>query len=416
MRNPLSALRDLRGPLAVLAAMLFVSQLGIGVMLPIIPLYAMALGATPRDLGLLTTAFSLANVGAQLGVGFILDRIDPRVPVRVGIATYAAANVLISTASAVPPLLLFRGLAGLGAGANIVADRVYLSKIADPARLAYLNGLLASAGSAGALMGPAIGGLLAQVADLGAPFVVVGITSGIAFLASLRLPAAPGPASVAGGVMTSAFNRPVIVLLVANTLLLSAFGGFITTFAPFATTTFGWSTVEVGIVFSVFASGSIALAAPLGGLADRRGRRLVGTYATVPVFLFGLTLALELQRPVIYAAAFLAGAGISTFSACWFALLTEASPEARRGRTFGIVNAISTLGVIVGANGAAAIWELSDIRAALVATGLMAMLGGLTLSFLGPGAGQAEPAAQAARRRVEEERRLSGLPRDGGEL
>ncbi len=95
MRNPLSALRDLRGPLAVLAAMLFVSQLGIGVMLPIIPLYAMALGATPRDLGLLTTAFSLANVGAQLGVGFILDRIDPRVPVRVGIATYAAANVLI---------------------------------------------------------------------------------------------------------------------------------------------------------------------------------------------------------------------------------------------------------------------------------------------------------------------------------
>ncbi|MEX2045948.1 MAG: MFS transporter [Chloroflexota bacterium] len=398
MLNPMSALRELRGPLAVLASMLFVSQLGIGVMLPIIPLYAMTLGASPRDLGLLTTAFSLANVAAQLGIGFVLDRVDTRIPIRAGIATYAGANLLISTASGVGPLLAYRALAGLGAGANLVADRVYLSKFADPARLAYLNGLLASAASAGALMGPAIGGLLAQVADLRAPFVVVGLTSGIAFLASLRLPRVPQATTDAGAIVTSSFNRSVIVLLIANTFLLSSFGGFITTFAPFATVAFAWSTAEVGIVFSVFAAGSIVFAAPLGGLADRRGRRLVGTYATVPVFFLGLALALAMPRPVIYAFAFLAGGGISAFSACWFALLTEASPEARRGRTFGIVNAISTLGVVIGANGAAAIWESSDIRIALALTGLMAMIGGLMLNLLPPGI---RPAASPAPRAPE---------------
>lgn len=399
----MSALREFRGPLAVLASMLFVSQLGIGVMLPIIPLYAMALGASPRDLGLLTTAFSLANVAAQLSIGFILDRVDTRVPIRAGIATYAGANLLIATASGVPSLLAFRALAGLGAGANLVADRVYLSKIADPARLAYLNGLLGSAASAGALMGPAIGGLLAQVADLRAPFVVVGFTSGIAFLASLRLPSVPQAAVAASAIVTSTFNRSLIVLLIANTFLNSAFGGFITTFAPFATAAFAWSTAEVGFVFSVFAAGSIALAAPLGGLADRRGRRLVGTYATVPVFFFGLALALAMPRPVIYGFAFLAGAGISTFTACWFALLTEASPEARRGRTFGIVNAISTLGIVIGANGAAAIWEGSDIRIALALTGLMAMIGGLMLNLLPP---EVRPAASPAPRGPE----ASGTP------
>src|SRR5687768_14965359 len=210
MPNPLAALRDLRGPLGVLASMLFVSQLGIGVMLPIIPLYAISLGASPRELGLLTTAFSLANVAAQLAIGFILDRIDPRIPVRVGIATYAGANFLISTATSVPSLLAFRALAGLGGGANLVADRVYLSRIADPARLAYLNGLLGSAASSGALMGPAIGGLLAQVADLRAPFLVVAATSSIAFLASLRLPPASRPAAAVGGIVASAFNRSVI--------------------------------------------------------------------------------------------------------------------------------------------------------------------------------------------------------------
>lgn len=383
MPNPLAALRDLRGPLGVLAAMLFVSQLGIGVMLPIIPLYAISLGASPRELGLLTTGFSLANVAAQLATGFLLDRIDTRLPIRAGIATYAGANILISTAGGITSLLAFRALAGLGAGANIVADRVYLSKVAEPARLAYLNGLLSSAGSAGSVLGPAVGGLLAQVADLRAPFLVVGATSTIAFLASLRLPRPPrAAAEAAGAIATPAFDRSVIVLLVANACLLSAFGGFITTFAPYATAAFSWSTAEIGIVFSIFGIGGIALAAPLGSLADRRGRRLVGTYATIPVFLFGLALALALPRPAIYLSAFFAGAGISTFSACWFALLTEASPEARRGRTFGIVSAISTLGVVVGANGSAAIWEYGDIRLALALTGFMAMLGGLTLNLL----------------------------------
>jgi MFS family permease len=395
MPNPFAALRDLRGPLGVLASMLFVSQLGIGVMLPIIPLYAISLGASPRDLGLLTTAFSLANVAAQLAIGFILDRIDPRIPVRVGIATYAGANFLISTATSVPSLLAFRALAGLGGGANLVADRVYLSRIADPARLAYLNGLLGSAASSGALMGPAIGGLLAQVADLRAPFLVVAATSSIAFLASLRLPPASRPAAAVGGIVASAFNRSVIVLLGANTLLLSTFGAFITTFAPFATTALQWSTAEVGIVFSLFALGSLA-AAPLGAVADRRGRRLVGTYATIPVFFFALAMALALPRPFIYVGALAAGAGISTFGACWFALLTEASPEARRGRTFGIVNAISTLGIVFGANGAAAVWELYDIRLALAFAGVGAALAGLSLNFL-PRRPKPVPAADEAR-------------------
>ena len=395
MPDPLAALRDLRGPLGVLASMLFVSQLGIGVMLPIIPLYAISLGASPRDLGLLTTAFSLANVAAQLGIGFILDRLDPRIPVRAGIATYAGANFLISTATSVPSLLAFRALAGLGGGANLVADRVYLSRIADPARLAYLNGLLGSAASSGALMGPAIGGLLAQVADLRAPFLVVAATSSIAFLASLRLPPAARPAAAVGGVVASAFNRSVIVLLIANTLLLSTFGAFITTFAPYSTTAFGWSTAEVGIVFSIFAIGSLA-AAPLGAVADRRGRRLVGTYATLPVLLFALALVFALPRPVIYVGALAAGAGISTFGACWFALLTEASPEARRGRTFGIVNAISTLGVVIGANGAALLWELYDIRSGLVFAGIGAALAGLSLTFL-PRRPKPVPAAEEAR-------------------
>ncbi|HET8568936.1 MAG TPA: MFS transporter [Candidatus Limnocylindria bacterium] len=384
MRFPLAALFQLRGALAIVAVMAFVSSLGIGVMLPIIPLYAISLGATPRDLGLLTTAFTLANTASQLAMGFILDRLDVRVPLRAGIATYAGANVLISTATSVTSLATFRAIAGLGAGANLLADRVYISLIADPTRLAFVNGVLASANSSGQLFGPAIGGALAQVADLRAPFIVVGITSGIAFLASLTLPRAERRPPPAGAVSSRVFTRETVVLLFANTVTFLGFGGFITTFAPLTTTQLGWSTAEVGIVFSIFGAGSIALGPTLGALADRRGRRFVGSWSTLPLLAFGAGFALGLPRPVLYLLSFAAGGSLAGFGAAWFALLTEAAPEARRGRTFGVINALASLGTIVGANGSAIVWDLYGLPAALASVAAVASLGGPLLLLLRP--------------------------------
>ena len=301
MPHPLAAVRELRGPLAVLASMLFVGQLGIGVMLPIIPLYAISLGASPRDLGLLTTAFSLANVVAQLGTGFFLDRIDLRLPIRTGIGTYGAANFLDLDRGGRPFTGRFGALAGLGAGANLVADRVYLSRIADPARLAYLNGLLGSAASAGALMGPAIGGLLAQVADLRAPFIVVAATSGIALVAccgsapprrpsplvARRLGLQPLRRGPADGEHAAARDvRRLHHDLRAGTRRPRSAGPPRRSGSSSPSSRFG----------------SLA-AAPMGAVADRRGRRLVGTYATLPALLFMLALVFALPRPLIYVSA-----------------------------------------------------------------------------------------------------------------
>jgi MFS family permease len=391
VRLPFLALFELRGALAIVASMGFVASLGIGVMLPIIPLYAISLGAAPRDLGLLTTAFSVANTISQLGAGFVLDRVDVRVPIRLGSGTYAAANVLIASATNVLALGSYRALAGLGAGANLISDRVYVSLVADPARLAFVNGVLASAASSGQVLGPAIGGLLAQL-DLRTPFLVVGVTSGIVTLASFALPRAPRRPPVQGAVAPPTFTRPLVVLLLANALTFFGFGGFITTFAPYTTTALGWTTVEVGIAFAIFGAGSIFLGPYLGGLADRHGRRLVGQFTTLPLLLFGLAFVLDLPRPVLYAVSFLAGGGLAGFGAAWFALLTEAAPEARRGRTFGIVNALSSLGTIAGANGAAFVWETTGVGAALLVVAIVAAFGGPMLNLL-PRAKVARPVA-----------------------
>ncbi len=398
MRSLVARLATLRGPLAIIAAVSFVSSLGIGVMLPLMPLYAISLGATPLQLGLMTSAFSLTNTAGQLLAGMYMDRAGSLPFIRVGTGMYAAANALIATAQDAAALIAYRGLAGLGAGGNLLGSRVYITQVAPAERLALVNGVLASAGAAGSVIGPAFGGTVVALFDLRAPFVIVAITSGLALLGLLALPAPTTQAAPPRpGAPTSALNRSVVTLLLANVLLASGFGGFITTYAPFATEMRSWSMLEIGLIFSIGGIGAIAFGAPLGHLADRTGRRRVGIVATIPAALMGLAMVVDVPRPVLYAIMLLAGGGIAGFTASWFALLNEASPEGRKGRTFGFVSALSNLGTVVGALGAAAVWQAFGLPYGLLLSSAPMLLAGLALLALPSDAGRrTTPTAVAA--------------------
>ncbi|MGH2375147.1 MAG: MFS transporter [bacterium] len=383
----LQQIRELDTPVLILTAISFVSSLGIAVMLPLIPLYAVSLGASPWQLGLLTSAFAMANAVSQLAAGLLTDRLGPRGFIRGGIATYAGANLLIATAATAPMLIAYRALAGLGTGVNLVAGRIYLAQITDPMKMAFTNGVLSAAFSAGQVTGPAFGGIVTALADLRLPFLLVGLTSGVAFVGSLLLPraserTAAAPGTQASSAATGLFNRPAIILLIAQFCLLAGYGGFITTYAPLATTVLGWSTLEVGIVFSFFGAGSIVLGPWLSHLADRIGRPLIGALACIPIALFGLGLVLALPRLVLYAITFAAGGGLTAFTAAWFALLAEAAPSARRGRTFGVISAASNLGTVVGAMTASAIWQRVNLSAAMLSVTVPVMLGGAAMLLL----------------------------------
>jgi MFS family permease len=395
-----SAVRELDRPLALLAAMAFITQLGVAVMLPLLPLYATQLGASPTVLGLLTAAFGVTNAIGQLTGGFLAERFPARRLVPTGIGVYAAANVLIATAAAAVPLVAFRALAGLGAGLNQVAERLYVTQVTASARRAFANGVLSAVGAAGSVAGPAIGGLLAAVSDLRVPFILVGVTSAMATAAALFLPrprresvtATPDLAGAAEGMpaLTAAdasdapstaplARRPLAILLISNLALMSGFGAFITTYAPFATANLGWSKAEVGIVFSMFGLGSVVLGPWLARRADRTGRRRMAIVGVIPLVAFTLALALALPRPLLYATAIVGGGGLTAFEASWFALLAGATDDGRRGRAFGFVTAVSNLGIVVGAMLAAQAWELVDIRLGVILPSISLALAGATL-------------------------------------
>jgi len=376
---------ELRGPLLVLAVIAFVSAMGISIMLPLLPLYGLSLGASPVLLGLMTSGFAIANSVAQLVAGFVTERYGSRRLILAGTGTYAVANALIATAPSAVALIAYRSFAGLGAGANLVSTRLYIAEVADPARMAFVNGVLSAANSAGNVVGPAFGGLLAVASDLRTPFAVVAATSGLAFLAATLL-AKPRPHAGAvardAAAPASALNRGVVALLLANFGLLVAFGAWITSYAPFATTRLGWTTFDVGSIFTIFGIGDITLGPWLAHLADRTGRRRIGILATIPITAFGLALVLGMPRLVVYAVSFVTGSGLTAFNASWFALLTEQVPAARRGRVFGVVSAVGNLGTVTGAIAASLLWQYLDLALGLYLASAATALAGVALLFV----------------------------------
>jgi len=383
--------------------MAFISQVGISIMLPLLPLYATSLGATPTVLGLLTSSFAVLIAVGQLGGGYLVERIAPRRLVSLGIGTYAAANVLISTAGAALPLIAFRSVAGLGAGVNQVSERLYVAQAIDRTRFAFANGVLSAAGSAGSVLGPTVGGLLVGIADLRLPFLVVSATSALAFLGSLFLPkpaaearapgagattavasagASPATPNTGRGFSWSTATRVLVLLFLIQISFQASFGSFITTYAVFTTERLGWATAEVGLVFSAFGLGSILLGPVLANLADRRGRRDVAILGAGLILLFPIAFVAELPRPVLYLVSVVSGAGVTALEASYFALLADATDGGRRGRAYGWITALSSLGIVVGATAASQLWDRTgDVGLGLLTTavGLLLVMGFLLL-------------------------------------
>lgn len=369
LRSRVAGIAGSIGPaLWLLAGIGFISQVGISVMLPLLPLYATELGAPPIVLGLLTSAFAVTNAAGQLGAGFLAERWGARRTMTAGLGLYATMNALIATAASAPWLLAWRTTAGIGGGAMIVSERLYLAQAADPARRAFANGIVSAGQSAGTVAGPVVGGVAASIGGLRAPFVIVALTSAIALVGTLFLPARSHASTAAaredpGGPLDL---RPLALLLVANLALLASYGAFITTYATLATTRLAWSLVDVGIAFSFFGAGSILLGPWLAHLADRIGRRRIAAVAPLTLAAFGAGLVLGLPQPAIFGIALLGGGGLTAFSASWYALLADSAGERLMGRVFGIVNAASTVGIVIGSTLAAELWTRVDLVAGML--------------------------------------------------
>src|SRR5207302_7466427 len=150
--------------LAVLMAVAFIDMIGLMMVLPLLPLYAKSLNASPTMVGVLVASFSIAQLASSPIWGRVSDRYGRRPVLLVGLTASAIAYVVFGFASALWLLFVSRSVQGLGGGTTGVAQ-AYVADTMAPNERAKGLGWLSAATSAGVIVGPALGSFAARAGE-----------------------------------------------------------------------------------------------------------------------------------------------------------------------------------------------------------------------------------------------------------
>ena len=142
--------------MSVLMAVAFVDMIGLMLVLPLLPLYALRLHADATTIGFLTAAFPVAQLVASPVWGRVSDRYGRRPAIMVGLTASTLAYVIFGFAGSLWLLFVSRFVQGLGGGTTGVAQ-AYVADTMAPQERAKALGWLSAATSLGVVIGPVLG-------------------------------------------------------------------------------------------------------------------------------------------------------------------------------------------------------------------------------------------------------------------
>ncbi len=153
----------------------FIDLLGFGIVVPILPYYATAFGASASQLGWLMMCYSGMQFLFSPLWGNLSDRIGRRPVILICLFGMSLSMLLLGLAPLLSGLFVARLLSGFF-GANISTAMAYIADVTKPEDRAKGMGLIGAAFGLGFLFGPAIGGLLSHWGYAAAPLFASGLS------------------------------------------------------------------------------------------------------------------------------------------------------------------------------------------------------------------------------------------------
>ncbi|MCR6630098.1 MAG: MFS transporter [Magnetospirillum sp.] len=114
----------------MLVIVLFV-MCGMGMVIPVLSLYAQSFGIGPALIGLVITAFGVARLFVNLPAGILADRYGRRALLWGGPLVLGGASVAAALAEDFAALLLWRFVQGVGSGLYMTGAMVAIADLGD---------------------------------------------------------------------------------------------------------------------------------------------------------------------------------------------------------------------------------------------------------------------------------------------
>lgn len=374
--------REERRALIVLLTVIFLMIAGFGLVIPLLPFFALAFDAPAWQVTLLFSAFSLGQFIGEPFWGKLSDRIGRR-PVLIG--TTAMVGLSYAALAFAPDIywaFAIRFVNGIFAG-NISTLQGAMADITPPEKRAARMGIMGAAFSAGFTAGPFIGGVLAQpdrgalgfqLPLLAAAGFALAAVLAIVFLVRETRPRDTQPRrAVKTARLREAFAHPIISRVVMiSFIVVIGFAGIEATYGLWTEARFGWGPRQIGTAFMVVSIlGAIFQGWLTGRLARRFGEARTLTGGLVFMFIGIVMQGLAPTWPVAMAGFIFVCLGQSICFPNISALISRAAPPDRQGEMMGLNTSGMALGRIAGPVAAGQLFSGIDVGAPFAFSALL---------------------------------------------
>ncbi len=390
--------------IAVLMAVAFVDMMGVMILWPLLPLYAVNLKATPTMVGLLVASFSIAQLGSSPVWGYVSDRYGRRPALLVGLASSAFAYLVFGFTHSLWLLFVSRFVQGLGGGTTAVLQ-AYVADSMPPAERAKALGWLSAATSAGVILGPAIGSFTHRFGDsapgvFAAALVLINVACAWKWLPESRWgPAGAAPVPRSSETLGTAVRnivqpalrvlfepgRPVSRLIWIYAFAMLAFNALPPIFSLYLHDRFAVTADEIGYFFMIFgAVGVIMRTAPVGWFNARLGEVRTMRLGTLLLLTGFIIVPLAPTLPLFAVAQILLPLGTALLFPANSALVSHCAEPNEIGLTLGVQQTYRGIAAVLGPAYAGRAYEtLGQQLPFFISAGIIAFVFYLTLRVRG---------------------------------
>ena len=378
--------------LYLLSTSVGVAMIGLGIIWPLVPVYAMELGAGGIQVGLITASFNLARTFFNPLSGRLSDRWGRKPFITLGLLLYTLVSVLYVLADRIETLILVRILHG---STSVLVAPIAMALVADIApkqRVGLYLGTQNMAFMLGLGIGPVVGGIIRDIFGMHAAFYTMGglalltFIAVAAFLPDDRRRQRDLKRRAIAPLKTLLKNRIVLGLFLLR-FFLAAGQGTVYTFIPIFALQIQLTSSQVGFILGANIYLIAFLQRLCGGLADRINPLFMIVAGSLTSGLAILGIPLGHGFATVLACNILMGIGNGIAMPGGLVLTGRAGRSLGMGATMGITDAGWSLGMIISPILSGLIMDSLGLASIFYAGGILVIIGTILIAIFLKGYG-----------------------------
>jgi len=367
----------------------FATTLGVGLIAPLLPVYAHELGANAFQIGLIFGAFSISRTFFVPYFGKLSDKKGRKPFLTLGLFIYFLLSILYVLSRNVKMLIFIRLGQGFASAMILPVAQAYVGTITPPKKEGLIMGLFNVSLFAGLSIGPIAGGFLKDWFNIQISFLSMGVLTLSGFFLCLLL--LPNETEQIKKNLSHPVEPPQYLKLIKEPGIFSLFAyracftssiGIIWAFLPlFASTKLDLSSSIIGMVVAINVLISGIFQTPMGFLADRLNKKLLiitgGILAIISIFYISAASSFE---ELLLANGFFGLAGGISIPAVMALGVIEGRRIDAMGSMMGLLTMAHSLGMLTGPILAGILLDLFSFNSIFI-FGIITMAAGTTIFF-----------------------------------